>query len=139
MSTKASIAFGDDFHFYRDMMDGSIHLMIDLTKSPGHVIHNISDERIDIEIPKHILKAILDEKDRLMEGWEHLFDDPILGILSKLMEKKKAIGRIEGEKEEPGCPRCGVSGFTSPYKFHMCPWCGYIYNSKELKEMKGNG
>lgn len=130
MSTKATIDGDDEFHLYREQADGSIRLRINIKKRPlnikSPVIYKIK-EYVDVEISKHVLEAILDKKDWFMERWEHLHDDPILEILSELHEKKK---------KESGCPKCGVSGFVSAYRLHRCPWCGYLYTSRELKRMK---
>lgn len=91
MSTKATIDGGEGFHLYREQADGSIRLRIDIKEKPLNIISPViymPEEYVDVEIPRHVLKAILDKKDQFMENWEHLHDDPILEILSELHEKE---------------------------------------------------
>lgn len=102
MSTKATIDGDDDFHLYREQADGSIRLRIDIKKKPLNIISPvicIPDEYVDIEIPRHVLKAILEKKDWFMKGWKHLHDDPLLEIISELHEKKKNSRGIKELKE----------------------------------------
>ena len=102
MSTKATIDGDDDFHLYREQADGSIRLRIDIKERPLNIISPViyvPDEYVDIEIPRHVLKAILEKKDWFMEGWKHLHDDPLLEIISELHEKKKNSREIKEPKE----------------------------------------
>jgi len=130
LSTKATIIGDDDFHLYKEQADGSIRLRIDIKEKPLNIISPViymPKRFVDIEIPRYVLKAILDKKDWFTEKWKHLHDDPIFEILSELHKK--------GRKKS-GCPKCGVSGFTSQYENYRCPWCGYLYNTREIKELR---
>lgn len=104
MSTKATIDGGDDdFHLYREQADGSVRLRIDIKKKPLNIISPViyvPDEYVDIEIPRHVLKAILEKKDWFMEGWKHLHDDPLLEIISELHEKNSREIKEPKENEQ---------------------------------------
>lgn len=91
LSARATLADGDDFHLYREMADGTIRLEMDMKRCSLHAIPQVMidevEEVVDIAIPPHILKAILDQKDQLMKSWKHLFDDPVIGMLNSMRDE----------------------------------------------------
>ena len=103
MSTKATILFGDGFHIYRELADGTIRLELDIERETLNVKPPITyilngvegsseNGSVDLVIPRRVLKAILDAKGVFMKDWEHLHDDPIIGMINESLDKQHNEG-----------------------------------------------
>lgn len=66
MSTKATIAIGDGWHLYREMVDGTVELMIEGDSAEWYASRNGDYAQITVVLPSEIACVLVDAKKRLM-------------------------------------------------------------------------
>jgi hypothetical protein len=67
LSTKASIAYGENYHFYEEVFDSDgLHLRL----SGSDLEFQAWPSQVTLRIPNEVLKAILDESEKIREFLE---------------------------------------------------------------------
>jgi len=84
MSTKSTLAYGEGFHFYQELLDNSFDVHLELTNNPEY---SASNGNVSITIPADIWEAIRHISLCKFE-YADLSDDQLLALAEKEVDKR---------------------------------------------------
>jgi hypothetical protein len=135
MSTKSTIAHGDAFHIYDEVIDGGIYLELDTDDVSLDYGKYLKQPRLRVRLPKALLdRLILDGKPLVEQlGWadeeqqevdaEEAAEIAIARLQKQLWRDSGLIGCFEGEED-----------LSTNYKQHIADYLDKKYSQHQPPE-----
>ena len=80
MSTKSSIASGENYHLYDELMDGGVYLEVNNAKDASLEV-NEGHIRVKVRLPKEFIERLKLDDQHLVEPSKMFDDDSITNII----------------------------------------------------------